>query len=91
MPNFYFGVWDGHRIDPDEDGFPMQGVGDAFEASVAMARDMLKEGMLKGENRSGWVLHVCDERGARVFTLPFSIATVDPHYRGVRVPRRRTT
>ena len=91
MPTFYFGISDGQRIDPDEEGFPASGIEAAFELAVRKARQMLAVGAAKGEDLSGWAFRVCDERGRWVFTLPFSVAAVDPHYRGARLPRRRTT
>ena len=91
MPTFYFGISDGHRIDPDEEGFPASGIEAAYEMAVRKARHMLARGASKGEDLSGLAFRVCDERGRWVFTLPFPVAAVDPHYRGARVPRRRAT
>ncbi len=91
MPTFYFGVWDGHRIKPDEYGVRAKCPEDAFETAVTAARAMLAQSERMGEDRSGWAFHVHDERGWRLFTLPFSVATLDPHYQHARVPRGRAT
>ncbi len=87
MPTFYFGLWNGHRIKPDEYGIPLSGVEDAFERAVGTARTILTAAQYKDEDRSGWAFHVHDERGRRLFILPFSVAAVDPHY--WRAPVRR--
>ncbi len=91
MPTFYFGISDGLRTDPDDEGFPASGIEAAYEIAVRKARHMLAVGASKGEDLSGWAFRVHDQWGGWVFTLPFSVATVDPHYRSAPVPRRRTT
>jgi hypothetical protein len=91
MPTFYFGISDGYRINPDEDGFPASGIEAAYEMAVRKARHMLAMGEAKGEDLSGWAFRVYDGRGVRVFTLPFSVAPVDPHYARAAVRRGRAT
>ncbi len=90
MSTFYFCIWNGHRIKPDERGVWLRGVEDAFELAVRMAREMLANAQSQGEDRSCWALRVHDERGKRLFTLPFSIAAPDPHYASTRVRRDRS-
>ncbi len=80
MPTFYFGLWDGHRIKPDEHGVKLSGMGEAFEMAVRTAREMLANGRSKGEDRSDWAFHVHDEHGRRLFTFRFTVAAIDPHY-----------
>jgi hypothetical protein len=80
MPTFYFNLWDGHRIDPDEQGVKLRGTEDAFEMAVKAAREMLADAQLKAEDRSGWAFHVDDEQGRRLFTFRFTVALPEPHY-----------
>ncbi len=80
MPTFYFGLWDGHRLDPDEQGVELRGTEDAFEMAVRAAREMLAEAPLKGEDRSRWAFRVHDEQGRRLFTFRFTAALPEPHY-----------
>jgi hypothetical protein len=91
MPTFYFGIWDGHRVKPDEYGVSLSDAERAFELAVKTARKILSTGLRKGEDRSGWAFHVHNDRGVRLFTLRFSVVAIDPHYVGDRVPRRRAT
>ena len=91
MPTFYFGIWNGRRIKPDEYGIRAKCPVDAFETAVTAAREMLAQSERKGEDRSGWAFHVHDDRGWRLFTLPFSVVAIDPHYAVDRVPRGRPT
>ena len=84
MPTFYFGIWNGQRIKPDEYGVRAKGPEDAFETAVTAAREMLAQSERRGEDRSSWAFYVHDERGWRLFTLPFSLTVVDPHYRRAR-------
>ena len=81
MPTFYFGLWNGHRVRPDEYGVCARSVEDAFETAVTAAREMLAQ----GEDRAGWAFQVHDERGWRLFTFPFAIAAPDSHYACARV------
>ncbi len=80
MPTFYFGLWDGHRINPDEQGVELRGTEDAFEMAVRTARQMLAESQGRGEDRSGWAFRVHDEHGRRLFTFRFTGALPEPHY-----------
>jgi hypothetical protein len=89
MPTFYFGLWDGHRILPDEQGVELRGAEDAFEMAVRVARELLAKAQLKGEDRSGWAFQVHDEHGRRLFTFRFMGALPEPHYSCAR-SRRRT-
>jgi hypothetical protein len=91
IPTFYFGIWNGHRIKPDEYGVCARSVEDAFETAVTAAREMLTQSERKGEDRSDWAFHVHDERGWRLFTLPFARAAVDPHYVRASVRWKCTT
>ncbi len=90
MPTFYFGIWNGHRVRPDEYGVRARNAEDAFETAVTAAREMLARGERTGEDRSGWAFQVHDERGWRLFTFPFAIAAPDPHYASTRVRRDRS-
>jgi hypothetical protein len=47
MPTFYFSLWDGRRLDPDEQGVELKGTEEAFEMAVKAARQMLGEAQLK--------------------------------------------
>ena len=89
MPTFYFGLWDGHQLDPDEQGVELRGTEEAFEMAVRAARQMLAEAQPRGEDRSGWAFRVHDERGRRLFTFRFSGALPEPHYSRAW-PRRAT-
>ncbi len=89
MPIFYFGLWNGQRIKPDEGGLPLKGAEEAFEMALEAARHLLNEARSTREDRSDWAYHVHNEQGRRLFTVPFSIAALDPHYASTR--RRRAT
>ncbi len=89
MPTFYFGLWDGHRILPDEQGVELRGAEDAFEMAVRAARELLAKAQFKGEDRSGWAFRVHDEQGRRLFTFRFTGALPEPHY-SCAWSRRRT-
>ena len=89
MPAFYFGLWDGHRILPDEQGVELRGAEDAFEMAVRVARVLLAKAQFKGEDRSGWAFRVHDEQGRRLFTFRFAGALPEPYYSCTR-PRRGT-
>ena len=89
MPTFYFGLWNGHKLDPDEDGVELKGTEEAFEMVVKAARQMLGEAQLKGEDRSNWAFRVHDEQGRRLFTFRFTGALPEPHYS--RVWSRRSS
>jgi hypothetical protein len=91
MPTFYFGLWNGQRIRPDEGGLPLEGAEEAFEMALEGARHLLDEARPTGEDRSDWAYHVHDDQGRRVFTVPFSIAARDPHYARAPTQRRRAT
>ncbi len=91
MPTFYFGLWNGQRIKPDEGGLPLEEAEEAFEMALEAARHLLNAACSAGEDRSGWAYHVHDEQGRRVFTVPFSIAARDPHYTCAPTRRRRAT
>ncbi len=80
MPTFYFDLWDGHRIEPDEQGVELRGTEAAFEMAVRAAREMLADAQLKGADHSGWAFHVKDEQGRRLFTFRFISALPEPHY-----------
>ena len=80
MPIFYFGLWNGHQLDPDEQGVELKGTEEAFEMAVKAARQMLGEAQLKKEDRSGWAFRVHDEQGRRLFTFRFTGAVPEPHY-----------
>jgi hypothetical protein len=80
MPTFYFGLWDGHQLDPDEQGVELKGTEDAFEMAVKAAREILAEAQPKGQDRSGWAFRVHDEQGRRLFTFRFTGALPEPHY-----------
>ena len=90
MPTFYYGLWDGRRIKPDEYGVRLAGIEDAFEMAVRTAREIMTNSRFRGEDRSGWAFQVHDERGWRLFTFPFAIAAPDPHYAFTRVRRDRS-
>ena len=89
MPIFYFGLWNGHQLDPDEQGVELKGTEEAFEMAVKAARQMLGEAQLKGDDRSGWAFRVHDEQGRRLFTFRFTGALPEPHYS--RVWSRRSS
>jgi hypothetical protein len=89
MPTFYFGLWNGHQLDPDEQGVELNGTEEAFEMAVKTARAMLAEAQLKEEDRSGWAFRVHDEQGRRLFTFRFTGALPEPHYS--RVWSRRSS
>ncbi len=91
MPTFYFGIWNGQRIKPDEYGVRAKSPEDAFETAVTAARAMLAQSERKGEDQSGWAFHVHDDRGWRLFTLPFSMAALDPHYAHAGLRRGQAT
>ena len=80
MPTFYFGLWDGHQIEPDEQGVELRGTEGAFRMAVRAARESLAEALLIGEDRSGWSFRVHDEQGRRLFTFRFTGALPEPHY-----------
>ena len=87
MPIFYFGLWNGHQLDPDEQGVQLKGTEEAFEIAVKAARQMLGEAQLKKEDRSGWAFRVHDEQGRRLFTFRFTGALPEPHYSRAWSPR----
>ncbi len=89
MPTFYFGLWDGHRIRPDEYGVHLKGIENAFEVAVRTAREIMTNSRFRGEDRSGWAFHVHDEQGRRLFTFRFTGALPEPHYS--RVWSRRSS
>jgi hypothetical protein len=80
MPTFYFGLWNGHQLDPDDQGVELNGTEEAFEMAVKAAREMLADAHLKGEDRSHWAFRVHDEQGRRLFTFRFTGAVPEPHY-----------
>ena len=80
IPRFYFDLWDGHRIDPDEQGCELKGTEEAFEIAVRTAREMLADAVLKDADRCGWAFHVNDEQGRKLFTFRFDLALPEPHY-----------
>ena len=80
MPTFYFGLWDGHRIDPDEQGVELKGTEDASAMAVRAAQAILVDGHRKSEDRSGWAFRVHDEQGRKLFTFRFTSALPEPHY-----------
>ena len=87
MPIFYFGLWNGHQLDPDEQGVELKGTEEAFEMAVKTARAMLAEAHLGSDNRSNWAFRVHDEQGRKLFTFRFTGALPEPHYSRVWSPR----
>ncbi len=80
MPTYYFDLWDGQRLVPDECGIELSGLETAFEVAFQKAKEILAGGLLKSEDRSRWALQVVDERGRAQFTFEFSNALSEPHY-----------
>ena len=80
MPTFYFDLWDGKKIDFADAGLELSGPEAAFEEAIKGARDMLRDARIRNRDASGWAYQVRDERGAILFTAPFSIAPLDQHY-----------
>ncbi len=80
MPTYYFDLWDGQRLDPDESGVELSGLESAFEVAFQTAKEMLADGLLKNQNRTQWALQVVDERGHAQFTFEFSTALAEPHH-----------
>lgn len=80
MPTYYFDLWNGQQLDPDEFGLELSSLEAAFEMAVRTAKEMLHDAALKGEDRSAWAFKVIDERGGLLFTFEFTKAFADPHY-----------
>ena len=86
MPTYYFDLWDGQRLVPDECGIDLSGLETAFEMAFQTAKEMLADGLLNSEERSRWALQVVDERGHAQFTFEFSMALAEPQYSHVLPP-----
>ncbi len=80
LPTFYFDLWDGKRLDPDEYGIDLRGPKAAFEQAVKGARDMLRDALPRRQNTTGRTYHVRDETEETLFIVPLSIAAPDRHY-----------
>ena len=88
MPTYYFDLWNGQRLEPDECGVELSGLEAAFEMTVRTAREMLSDATIRGEDRSAWVFKVRDERGLPLLNFSLSAAAVDPHYTRALAKRR---
>ena len=80
MPIFYFGLWNGHQLDPDEQGVELKGTEEAFEMAVKTAQAMLAEAQPGSDDRSTWAFRMHDEQGRKLFTFRFTGALPEPHY-----------
>jgi len=80
MKVFYFDVWDGLSAHYDQLGLPLDGPEAAFEVAVLNAREMIEVAVPRGWEALTWSIHVRDDTGRRLFTLPLSVAPLDPHY-----------
>ena len=88
MPTYYFDLWNGQRLEPDEAGVELSSLEAAFEITVRTAREMLSDARITRQDRSAWAFQVRDERGPPLFNFPLSCAAVDPHYTRALAKRR---
>jgi hypothetical protein len=74
---FLLRPWNGHQLDPDEQGVELNGTEEAFEMAVKTARAMLPR-LSSGVTTVPTGLRVHDEQGRRLFTFRFTVRFRSP-------------
>ncbi|EJZ18681.1 hypothetical protein NE852_28325 (plasmid) [Rhizobium sp. Pop5] len=72
MPRFYFNVVSGADTVVDPEGSELATLEDARREAVQDARALMSQAILAGRDISGREMHICDEDGNVLLTLPFS-------------------
>lgn len=72
MPRFYFSVVSGADTVVDPEGSELATLEDARLEAVQDARALMSQAVLAGRDISGRKMHICDEEGNVLLTLPFS-------------------
>ena len=72
MPHFKFQVAHGSETAVTDEEFAS--ADEVRLEAIYDAREMLVEGIMEGEDRSGWRMAVMDQEGQTVLELPFSEA-----------------
>ena len=70
MNRFYFHVWRGGQLTPDDDGALLPTLGAAARRAERMASDILAESEAASSDLSGWDIEVTDAAGRTVLAVP---------------------
>jgi hypothetical protein len=71
MPKYFFHIRSHDSFVEDFEGIELAGENEAIEEARDAAREMLAERVRKGDVVDGHQFEVRDERGTKVFDLPF--------------------
>jgi uncharacterized protein DUF6894 len=72
MPYFYFHVWRGGQLAPDEVGLSLPTVDAAKRMAESMVSSIIDQGECAPGSLSGWDIEVTDHTGRTVLLVPIS-------------------
>lgn len=78
MPRYYFHLWSGGQLAPDETGRALPGPDAARRRAEAMIARLTGRSPFMPEDWSGCDIEVTDDAGRTVLLLPFADAGLSP-------------
>jgi hypothetical protein len=72
MPHFYFHLWRGGQLAPDEVGLPLPTLDTAKQRARSMASSIMGQSECALGSLSGWDIEVTDQTGRTVLIVPIS-------------------
>lgn len=72
MPRFFFDLVDYKAVVPDPDGITLPDIEAARARAVTDAREIIREGARRGEDRRSWRFEIKDESHALLLRVPFT-------------------
>jgi hypothetical protein len=72
MPHFYFHLWRGGHLTPDEAGVALPTLDAAKRRAESMASSIIGQDECAPESVLGWDIEVTDEAGQTMFIVPVS-------------------
>jgi hypothetical protein len=74
MPVFFFNFWDHKAYVSDPKGIELPNLDAVRDEAIRSARDILDDGLAKGDDRIGWTFDIKDNTDQTVLTVPFAEA-----------------
>jgi len=72
MPHFYFHLWSGGQLTPDEVGLPLPNFDAAKRRVESMASSIIGQSEGAPGSLSGWDIEVADHAGRTVLIVPIN-------------------